>query len=181
MRIADSQLGDRVNVNNFCVIVGARVANGVRIGPFAHLRPDSIVGEGAHIGNFVELKKTSMGPGAKANHLAYLGDATIGANVNIAPAPSSATTMVTTSTAVIEDGAFIGISRSLLRALTIRRGAYVCTCHRSRDVPSGALAVTPASSETRRLGGLRKRATERHTYSHSADSRLIGSKPVVPA
>ena len=83
VRICDSVLAERVTVNNFCLIVGARVADGATVGPFAHLRPDSEVGEGAKIGNFVELKKTTMGPGSKANHLAYVGDATVGERVNI--------------------------------------------------------------------------------------------------
>src|SRR6476620_6042699 len=83
VRIRDSQIGDRVAINNFCVIVGAQVAEGAAIGPCAHLRPETEIGAGARVGNFVELKKTSLGAGAKANHLTYLGDATIGANVNI--------------------------------------------------------------------------------------------------
>src|SRR5688572_565450 len=83
VRICDSTLGDHVTINNFCLITGARVAQGASVGPFAHLRLDAVVGEKAKIGNFVELKKTTMGPGSKANHLAYLGDATIGANVNV--------------------------------------------------------------------------------------------------
>src|SRR4051812_33139356 len=83
VRITDSELGDRVTVNNFCLIVGARIADGVAIGPFAHLRPDTSVGAGAKVGNFVELKKTALGPGSKVNHLSYLGDATVGAGVNV--------------------------------------------------------------------------------------------------
>ena len=83
VRIVDSEIGDRVTVNNFCLIVGARVAAEASLGPFAHLRPDSVVGVGAKVGNFVELKKTTLGAGSKANHLSYLGDATIGANVNV--------------------------------------------------------------------------------------------------
>jgi len=83
VRISDSELADHVTINNFCVISGARVSSGAVIGPFAHLRPESEVGHDARVGNFVELKKTRLGDGSKANHLAYLGDATIGAKVNI--------------------------------------------------------------------------------------------------
>jgi bifunctional UDP-N-acetylglucosamine pyrophosphorylase/glucosamine-1-phosphate N-acetyltransferase len=109
VRIVDSTIGAHVTVNNFCLIVGATVADGAAIGPFAHLRPESVVGEKAKVGNFVELKKTTLGAGSKANHLAYLGDATIGANVNI-----GAGTIVcnydgrTKQQTTIEDGAFIG-------------------------------------------------------------------------
>jgi bifunctional UDP-N-acetylglucosamine pyrophosphorylase/glucosamine-1-phosphate N-acetyltransferase len=144
VRIADSEIGDRVTVNNFCLIVGARVASGASVGPFAHLRPDSVVGESARIGNFVELKKTTMGAGSKANHLAYLGDATIGAGVNI-----GAGTIVCNydgqkkHPTVIEDGAFVGSDAQLIAPVTIGRGAYVGTGTTVReDVPPGALAVS---------------------------------------
>src|SRR4029453_17051899 len=69
VRISDSAIGDRVMTNTFCLISGAQVANGAALGPFAHLRPGTTVGEKAKIGNFVELKKTTFGPGSKANHL----------------------------------------------------------------------------------------------------------------
>src|SRR5215831_15848666 len=82
-RIVDATLGDRVMVKNYCVITESSVAADAVLGPFAHLRPASDVKEGAHVGNFVELKKTTLGAGSKANHLAYLGDATIGNGVNI--------------------------------------------------------------------------------------------------
>ncbi len=82
-RIVDSQIGDRVTVLNYSVINNSRVASDASIGPFAHLRNEVDVGEGARVGNFVEMKKTALGAGSKAGHLAYLGDATIGAKVNI--------------------------------------------------------------------------------------------------
>jgi bifunctional UDP-N-acetylglucosamine pyrophosphorylase/glucosamine-1-phosphate N-acetyltransferase len=69
VRIVDSTLGDRVTINNFCLLIGARVADEASIGPFAHLRPKAVVGEKAKVGNFVELKQTTMGAGSKANHL----------------------------------------------------------------------------------------------------------------
>jgi bifunctional UDP-N-acetylglucosamine pyrophosphorylase/glucosamine-1-phosphate N-acetyltransferase len=85
-RIVNSTIGDRVCVRNHTVVTDSTVEAGAVLGPFAHIRPGSKVGEDAHIGNFVELKKTEMGKGAKANHLAYLGDATIGPKVTLAPA-----------------------------------------------------------------------------------------------
>ena len=144
VRICDSEIGDQVNVNNFCLIVGARVADGASVGPFAHLRPDSVVGEKARVGNFVELKKTTLGAGSKANHLAYLGDATIGANVNV-----GAGTITCNydgqhkHQTVIEDGAFIGSDSQLIAPITVGTGAYVGSGTTVReDVPAGALAVS---------------------------------------
>ena len=81
--VQNSSLGDGVLVRNSCVLDSVEVADGAMLGPFAHLRPESRIGEGVHIGAFVETKKSTFGKGAKANHLAYLGDAEIGAGVNI--------------------------------------------------------------------------------------------------
>ena len=144
VRISDSTLGDRVTVNNFCLISGARVADGASVGPFAHLRLDAVVGEKAKIGNFVELKNTTMGPGSKANHLAYLGDATIGANVNIGAGTITCNyDGVRKQQTVIEEGAFIGSDSQLIAPVTIGRGAYVGSGTTVRqDVPAGALAVS---------------------------------------
>jgi bifunctional UDP-N-acetylglucosamine pyrophosphorylase/glucosamine-1-phosphate N-acetyltransferase len=143
VRIVDSQLADRVTVNNFCLIVGSRVAEGVTIGPFAHLRPETAVAEGARIGNFVELKKTSLGPGSKVNHLSYLGDAEIGANVNV-----GAGTITCNydgrmkSRTVVEDDAFIGSDTQLIAPVRVGKGAYVgAGSSITQDVPPGALGI----------------------------------------
>jgi len=144
VRIADCEIGDRVRINNFCLLTGAQVAQDSAIGPFAHVRPESTVGAGAKIGNFVELKKTSLGAGSKVSHLAYLGDAQVGADVNI-----GAGTIVCNydgqkkQRTVIEDGAFIGSDTQLIAPVTIGQGAYVGTGTTVReDVPPGALAVS---------------------------------------
>ena len=103
-----------------------RVGAGARIGPFAHIRPQSDVGEDAHVGNFVELKKTSMARGAKANHLAYLGDATIGAGANIGAGTITCNyDGVHKHPTIIEDGAFIGSDSQLIAPVRIGAGAYV--------------------------------------------------------
>ena len=81
--IEDSTLGDDVLVRQGTIINSSTVANGALLGPYAHVRPESEIGEGAHVGNFVETKKTRLGAGAKANHLSYLGDAEIGSGTNI--------------------------------------------------------------------------------------------------
>jgi bifunctional UDP-N-acetylglucosamine pyrophosphorylase/glucosamine-1-phosphate N-acetyltransferase len=162
VRVVDSTIGARVAINSFCLIVGASVADGAAIGPFAHLRPESAVGEKAHVGNFVELKKTTLGAGSKANHHAYLGDATIGANVNI-----GAGTIVcnydgqTKHRTSIEDDAFIGSDTQLIAPVTVGRGAYVGTGTTVREsVPPGALAVSAGKQRNIEGWVARKRGTD---------------------
>ena len=143
VRIADSELADRVTIHNFCLIVGARVADGATIGPFAHLRPATEVGQGAKIGNFVELKQTTFGAGSKANHLSYLGDATIGANVNVGAGTITCNyDGQQKHETVIEDGAFIGSDTNLIAPVRVGKGAYVgAGSSITRDVPPGALGI----------------------------------------
>jgi bifunctional UDP-N-acetylglucosamine pyrophosphorylase/glucosamine-1-phosphate N-acetyltransferase len=143
VRIVDSTIGDRVTVQSFCVIRESTVGAGAVIGPFAHVRPESEVGEDAHVGNFVELKKTKLGRGSKANHLTYLGDATIGARVNVGAGTITCNyDGKTKHPTVIEDGAFIGSDSQLIAPVTIGRDAYVgAGSSITEDVPAGALAV----------------------------------------
>jgi len=143
VRIVDSVIADDVVVSNYCVIRQSVVDRGAQIGPFAQLRPDSRVGESAHVGNFVELKKTTMGKGAKANHLAYLGDATIGEKVNIGAGTITCNyDGVNKHPTIIEDGAFIGSDSQLIAPVRIGRGAYVAAGSSiTEDVPAGALAI----------------------------------------
>ena len=143
VRIADSELADRVTIHNFCLILGARVAGGAAIGPFAHLRPATEIGQGARVGNFVELKKTTLGAGSKANHLSYLGDATIGANVNVGAGTITCNyDGQKKHETVIEDGAFIGSDTQLIAPVRVGKGAYVgAGSSITDDVPPGALGV----------------------------------------
>ena len=143
VRIIDSELADKVTINNFCLIVGARVADGAAIGPFAHLRPDTDVGPGAKVGNFVELKKTTLGPGSKASHLTYLGDATIGAKVNVGAGTITCNyDGQKKHQTVIEDGAFIGSDTQLIAPVRVGKGAYVgAGSSITEDVPAGALGI----------------------------------------
>ena len=143
VRIADSELADRVTIHNFCLIVGARVADGAVIGPFAHLRPATKVGPGAKVGNFVELKRTTLGAGSKANHLSYLGDATIGANVNVGAGTITCNyDGQQKHETVIEDGAFIGSDTQLIAPVRVGKGAYVAAGSSiTGDVPPGALGI----------------------------------------
>ena len=143
VRIVDSQVDDGVTINNFCVIVESHVSRGARIGPFAHVRPQSDIGEDAHIGNFVELKKTRLGRGSKANHLAYLGDATIGEKVNVGAGTITCNyDGVAKHPTVIEDGAFIGSDTQLIAPVTVGKGAYIAAGSSiTADVPAGSLAI----------------------------------------
>jgi bifunctional UDP-N-acetylglucosamine pyrophosphorylase/glucosamine-1-phosphate N-acetyltransferase len=143
VRIVDSTLGDGVVINNFCVVRQSRVESGAQVGPFAQIRPDSVVGEGAHIGNFVELKKTRIGKGSKANHLAYLGDATIGEKVNVGAGTITCNyDGVHKNPTIIEDGAFIGSDSQLIAPVRVGKNAYVAAGSSiTEDVPADSLAI----------------------------------------
>ncbi|HYM78975.1 MAG TPA: bifunctional UDP-N-acetylglucosamine diphosphorylase/glucosamine-1-phosphate N-acetyltransferase GlmU [Candidatus Dormibacteraeota bacterium] len=141
--IRNSEFGDGVTVRPGCIMEGARVSAGAIIGPYSHLRPGSQIGEGAHVGNFVETKKIKLGKGSKANHLTYLGDAEIGAGVNIGAGTITCNyDGVHKHTTVIDDGAFIGSDSTLVAPVRVGKGAYVgaASCI-TDDVPDDALAV----------------------------------------
>lgn len=144
VRITRSTIGDRTTVLDSCVIVDAAVANDVAIGPFAHLRGGTTLADGAKVGNFVELKKTALGPGSKSMHLTYLGDAVIGARVNIGAGTITCNYDGTSKhTTTIEDGAFVGSDSQLIAPVTIGKDAYVGTGTTVREnVPDGSLAVS---------------------------------------
>jgi len=141
--IRDSEIGDGVVVRPGCVMEEARIGAGAVVGPFSHLRPGSEIGEGAHVGNFVETKKIKLGKGSKANHLTYLGDAEIGAGVNIGAGTITCNyDGVHKYKTVIEDGVFIGSDSTLVAPVRVGKGAYVgaASCI-TDDVPEDALAV----------------------------------------
>ena len=144
VRIAGSTVGDRVVVFDHSVVTDSVIGADSAVGPFAHLRGHAELGGRAKVGNFVELKKTRLGEGSKAMHLTYLGDAVIGAGVNVGAGTITCNydgrkKHVTT----IEDGAFIGSDSQLIAPVTIGEGAYVGTGTTVRqDVPAGALAVS---------------------------------------
>jgi bifunctional UDP-N-acetylglucosamine pyrophosphorylase / glucosamine-1-phosphate N-acetyltransferase len=144
VRIAASRLGDDVTVLDHSLICNSTVGDGASIGPFAHLRTDVTVARGAKVGNFVEMKKTSLGAGSKSMHLAYLGDAVIGERVNIGAGTITCNyDGVQKQTTTIEDGAFIGSDTQLIAPVTVGKDAYVGTGTTIReDVPPGSLAVS---------------------------------------
>ena len=143
VKIADAEIGDNVTIRSFSLITGSRIDAGASVGPFAHLRPETVVGEGAKIGNFVELKKTTIGPHSKASHLSYLGDATIGTNVNVGAGTITCNyDGERKHETVIEDDAFIGSDSQLIAPVRVGKGAYVAAGSSiTQDVPAGALGI----------------------------------------
>jgi bifunctional UDP-N-acetylglucosamine pyrophosphorylase/glucosamine-1-phosphate N-acetyltransferase len=141
--IQDSEIGDQVTVRNGSIITSAEIANNALIGPYAHIRPESNIGEGAHVGNFVETKKAHLGAGAKANHLSYLGDAEIGAETNIGAGTITCNyDGVNKHRTVIGEKVFIGSDSALVAPLAIGDGAYVAAGSTiTEDVPADALAL----------------------------------------
>ncbi|MGZ4854839.1 MAG: bifunctional UDP-N-acetylglucosamine diphosphorylase/glucosamine-1-phosphate N-acetyltransferase GlmU [Candidatus Angelobacter sp.] len=141
--ISDSQIGDNVLLRPGCIIDQSTIAAGAQLGPYAHVRPGSEIGEGAHVGNFVETKKTRMGRGSKANHLTYLGDSDIGSGVNVGAGTITCNyDGADKHMTVIEDGAFIGSDSTLVAPLRIGKGAYVAAGSTiTEDVPADALAL----------------------------------------
>jgi bifunctional UDP-N-acetylglucosamine pyrophosphorylase/glucosamine-1-phosphate N-acetyltransferase len=141
--IGNSVIGDGVTVKPGTIMEDSRIGAGAVIGPYSHLRPGSDVGEGAHVGNFVETKKIKLGKGSKANHLSYLGDAEIGEGVNIGAGTITCNyDGVNKHKTVIEDGVFIGSDSTLVAPVKIGRGSYVAAASCiTEDVPADALAL----------------------------------------
>jgi bifunctional UDP-N-acetylglucosamine pyrophosphorylase/glucosamine-1-phosphate N-acetyltransferase len=149
--VQHSELGNGVVVRNGCILDHAEIGDGAVLGPYAHLRPESRIGEMAHVGNFCETKKTTLGRGSKANHLAYLGDAVIGEGVNVGAG------VITCNydgerkqTTTIGDGVFVGSDSTLVAPVSLGDGSYVgagsCITH---PVPAGALAIGRAHQVTK--------------------------------
>lgn len=141
--VQNSQIADGVVIRPGCILDEARMAKGAVLGPYAHLRPGSEIGEGAHVGNFVETKKVKLGKGSKANHLTYLGDAEIGAGVNIGAGTITCNyDGMHKHTTVIEDGVFVGSDSTLVAPVKVGKAAYVgaASCI-TEDVPAESLAI----------------------------------------
>jgi bifunctional UDP-N-acetylglucosamine pyrophosphorylase/glucosamine-1-phosphate N-acetyltransferase len=144
--IENCTLGNGVLIRQSCVLEDSTVADGAQIGPFAHLRPGSEIGENAHVGNFVETKKARLGKGVKANHLTYLGDAEIGEGTNIGAGTITCNyDGVNKHVTRIGKGAFVGSDSTLVAPITVGDGAYIGagSCI-TKDVPADALAVSRA-------------------------------------
>ena len=149
--VENCTLGNDVLIRQSCILADSTVADGARIGPFAHLRPGSEIGEDVHIGNFVETKKAKLHKGVKAGHLAYLGDAEIGENTNIGAGVITCNyDGVHKHTTHIGKDAFIGSDSTLVAPVTVGDGAYIGagSCI-TKPVPAGALAVARAHQVTK--------------------------------
>lgn len=158
--IQNTTIGDDVTIKPYSIFVDSQVDDGCVMGPFCHLRPASRAMKGAHVGNFVELKKTVLGTGSKANHLTYLGDCTIGSGANIGAGTITCNyDGFSKMPTEIGDGAFIGSDTQLVAPVKVGAGAYVAAGTTvTGDVPDGALAISRVDQKNVDGYAARKRA-----------------------
>jgi len=149
-RLKDVRLAAGTVVKPHCDLDGVVSEGAADIGPFARLRPGTVLAAGSHVGNFVETKKVTLGPGSKANHLTYLGDAVIGARVNIGAGTITCNyDGVNKSQTTIGDNAFIGSNSALVAPVVIGEGATIAAGSVvTRHAPDGKLTVARARQET---------------------------------
>jgi len=142
-RISGCEVADRVTVFNHSVLQDSKISSGATIGPFARLRPQSELYEDVHVGNFVEIKKSTLGKGTKIGHLTYIGDATVGAGVNIGAGTITCNyDGQKKHRTVVGDGAFVGSDSTLVAPVTVGKGAYVAAGSSiTENVPDGALGI----------------------------------------
>jgi bifunctional UDP-N-acetylglucosamine pyrophosphorylase/glucosamine-1-phosphate N-acetyltransferase len=147
--LRNASLGAGTRVESHSVLDSMKAGRDCRIGPFARIRPDSVLADDVHVGNFVEVKKTSIGKGSKANHLAYLGDGSVGADVNV----GAGTIFCNYDGAnkhqtVIEDGVFVGSDTQLVAPVRVGRGATIGAGSTiTKDVPAGGLVLCRAREQ----------------------------------
>jgi len=155
------RVADGAEIRAFCHLEGAEVGEGAIVGPFARLRPGARIGAGAHVGNFVEIKNASLGDGAKANHLTYVGDASVGAGANLGAGTITCNyDGFDKHRTDIGAGAFIGVNAALIAPVSVGANAYVATgTVVTRDVPEDALAIARVPQENREGSGRRLRQT----------------------
>lgn len=149
-RLKDCDLAAGTEIMGFCDLDGVVSTGACRIGPYARLRPGTELAEGTHVGNFVETKKTKLGPGSKANHLTYLGDAVIGARVNIGAGTITCNyDGVNKFTTRIDDDVFVGSNSALVAPLHLGAGATIGAGSTiNKDAPTGQLTLSRAPQRT---------------------------------
>jgi bifunctional UDP-N-acetylglucosamine pyrophosphorylase/glucosamine-1-phosphate N-acetyltransferase len=160
-RLVDSEIGPGAQIHDHCFLNGCTVEAGASVGPFAHLRPETRIGRNARVGNFVELKKTTLGEGSKAPHLSYLGDATIGPSVNVGAGTITCNYdgKVKHQTR-IEGGVFVGSNSTLVAPVTVGEGAYIAAGSViTQDVPGDSLALGRARQVVKEQWTRRKQET----------------------
>ncbi|MGO9270923.1 MAG: bifunctional UDP-N-acetylglucosamine diphosphorylase/glucosamine-1-phosphate N-acetyltransferase GlmU [Terriglobia bacterium] len=159
--ITDSKLGDRVTIRQSVVVSDSTVASDAAVGPFAHFRDNVVLEEGARIGNFVEVKKSQVGRGSKAQHLTYLGNATLGEKVNVGAGTVTCNyDGEKKHPTVVEDGAFIGSGTMLVAPVRVGKGSYVAAGSTiTQDVPPESLGVGRAA-QVNKEGWVRKKKAE---------------------
>jgi bifunctional UDP-N-acetylglucosamine pyrophosphorylase/glucosamine-1-phosphate N-acetyltransferase len=157
--LEDATLGNKVLVRHGSIITQSSIAGNAVIGPYSHVRPESEIGEGAHVGNFVETKKAKLGAGAKANHLSYLGDTEIGSGTNIGAGTITCNYDGRDKhRTVIGSNSFIGSDATLVAPLAIADNAYIAAGSTiTEDVPADALAFGRARQTTKEGWGRRLR------------------------
>jgi bifunctional UDP-N-acetylglucosamine pyrophosphorylase / glucosamine-1-phosphate N-acetyltransferase len=167
--LTDAVVEAGVTLKPYTVVEGARIASAAIVGPFSRIRPGSEIGEGAHVGNFVETKKTRLGRGSKANHLTYLGDAEIGEGVNVGAGTITCNYDGEKKHPTrIGDGVFVGSDSILVAPIEIGAGAYVAAGSTlTESVPPGALALGRARQVTK-TGWVARRQQEKRTSQSSA-------------
>jgi bifunctional UDP-N-acetylglucosamine pyrophosphorylase / glucosamine-1-phosphate N-acetyltransferase len=181
-RIVDSVLGDRVTVQDSCVIREARLESDNTVGPFAHLRPGAVLRRSAKVGNFVEIKKAELGEGTKANHLSYLGDARIGKDVNIGAGTITCNyDGFKKHETIIEDEVFVGSDTQFVAPVTVGRGAIIAAGSTiTTDVPANALSIARSQQVNRDGWAAKRRAlpAPRATKARAASGKgeAVGSK-----
>ena len=149
-QITDSRIGSDVVIKACSVITESTIDEGAAIGPFARLRPGTVVKRNARIGNFVEVKKSVIGEGSKANHLTYLGDTTVGRDVNIGAGTITCNYDGRNKyPTVIEDNAFVGSNTELVAPVTVKKGSTIGAGSTiTKEVPEGALAISRSKQKT---------------------------------
>jgi bifunctional UDP-N-acetylglucosamine pyrophosphorylase/glucosamine-1-phosphate N-acetyltransferase len=171
--IKNSIIGDNVEILANCIIEDAVIGQGSRIGPYARLRPDSVLANDVHIGNFVEIKKSSVAAGSKINHLSYIGDATVGSKVNIGAGTITCNyDGVNKFRTVIEDGAFIGSNSQLVAPVTIGKNATIGAGSTiTKDSPENQLTLSRARQIS--LAGWQRPV--KHDCMDAGDSAMSGT------
>lgn len=141
-RIEKSVLSDNVNILS-SVVLESKIGEGTKIGPFAYLRPNSVIGRNCKIGDFVEVKNSTLGDGTKASHLTYIGDSDLGNDINLGCGVVFVNYDGTNKhRSTIEDGAFIGCNTNLVSPVNVGKGAYIAAGTTvTKNVPEDALCV----------------------------------------